>query len=84
MDLSDLITEFERLCNAPTGSLCKDSVIEAIPGWSSLAFLGIIAAVDDTYGITIRPKQVMQCSTIADMFCLLQKLQGNSKSNSNL
>ncbi|WP_010582651.1 phosphopantetheine-binding protein [Schlesneria paludicola] len=83
MELSELIAEFEQLCNAAPGSLNQDSIIEVIPGWSSLAFLGVIAVADDMFSVTLKPRQLMQCSTIADLYSLLQSLRGDSSASSN-
>lgn len=83
MELSELVAEFEQLCNAAPGTLNQDSVIEAIPGWSSLAFLGAISVADDQFGVNLKPRQLMQCSTISDLHVLLQSLQADSNASSS-
>ena len=79
MELSDLVARIEQVCEWPPGTLSPSTVIEEIPGWSSLAFLGLIAMVDDAYSITLKPKQVLDSSTINDLFLVMRRSNESSK-----
>ena len=71
MDLSEFVAELEELFELPPGSLSLSSVIEETPGWGSLKFLCLIGLIDDQYGVTLKPKQIHQCTTIADLYALV-------------
>ncbi len=71
MDLSEFVAELEQLFELPPGSLSHSSVIEETPGWGSLKFLCLIGMIDDQYGVALKPKQIHQCTTIADLYELV-------------
>ena len=75
MEPAKLVAEFERLCELAPGTLTAESIIEDIPGWSSLAFLGLIALVDDQCNVILKPRQLFGCSTIGDLSRLVAELQ---------
>ena len=75
MGQTELVVELERLCDVAPGTLSQSTVIEEIPGWSSLTFLGLIVVFDDLYGVTLKPRQVHNCSTIADLVSLATLLR---------
>ncbi len=79
MESSDLVTQVEQLCEVPPGTLSLSSVIDDIPGWSSLTFLGLIAMADDVYSVVLKPRQVLECATIGDLLNLLKRQQESPK-----
>lgn len=79
MELSDLVARIEQVCERPPGTLSPSTVIEEIPGWSSLTFLGLIAMVDDAYSITLKPRQVLDSPTINDLFLAMSRPNERSK-----
>ena len=72
MELSEFVAELERLFELAPGSLGLSSVIEETPGWGSLKFLCLIGMIDDQYGVTLKPKQIHQCTTFADLYDLVK------------
>ena len=71
MDLAQFVTDLEGLFELSPGSLSASSVIEEIPGWGSLKFLCLIGMIDDQYGVTLKPKQIHQITTIGDLYALV-------------
>lgn len=74
MDASEFVAELEALFELPPGSLSLTSVLEETPGWGSLKFLCLIGMIDDQYGVTLKPRQIHQCSTIADLYSLVSNI----------
>ena len=75
MESSDFVTRMEQLCEVAPGTLSPSSVIEDIPGWSSLTFLGVIALADESYSVTLKPRQLLGCTTIGDLYSQIKQLQ---------
>jgi acyl carrier protein len=75
MDSSEFVGELEELFELTAGSLQLDSVIEEIAGWSSLKFLGLIGLIDDRYDVSLNPRQVHKCSTIGDLYTLVNDIR---------
>jgi acyl carrier protein len=71
MDSSEFVGALEALFELPAGSLSLSSVIEETPGWGSLKFLCLIGLIDDRFGVTLKPRQIHQCSTFADLYSLV-------------
>ena len=71
MELSEFVADLERLFELSPGGLSLSSVIEETPGWGSLKFLCLIGMIDDQYGVTLKPKQIHQCTTFADLYALV-------------
>ena len=78
MDTTHFLEQIEQLFELSQGSLDVSNVIEDVPGWSSLTFLGLIAIVDEMYHVVLKPRQVHQCSTFADLFSMVEELQSFS------
>ncbi len=75
MDSLEFVADLERLFDLSPGSLSLSCVIEETPGWGSLKFLCLIGMIDDQYGITLKPRQIHQCSTIADLYTLVSTVK---------
>ena len=71
MDSSEFLAALETLFELAPGSMTLSSVLEQTPGWGSLKFLCLIGMVDDRYGVILKPRQIHQCPTIADLFSLV-------------
>jgi acyl carrier protein len=66
MNREEFLEELHVLFEADAGTICGDERLEDIPGWDSLIFLGLIAMVDERFGVCLSPKQVLQCPTVND------------------
>jgi len=67
MDAPPFLAELDELFELEPGTITPANVIQDIPGWSSLTFMGLIALVDDECGITLSPDTILGCETIADL-----------------
>lgn len=77
MDVAEFLSQLESQFSLAAGTLEMSSIVEETPGWSSLMFLELIAFFDDCYGITVKPRQIHDCTTLADLFSLIQGLNSS-------
>lgn len=68
-DFSELLDELFEL---DPGTATSSTILKEIPSWSSLTFVGLIAMIDEEYGIALSPGVIMSSETAGD---LEQKLQ---------
>ena len=62
----------DELFELDPGTATSATVLKEIPSWSSLTFVGLIAMIDEEYGIALSPGVIMSSETVGD---LEQKLQ---------
>ncbi|MDC0935319.1 acyl carrier protein [Pirellulales bacterium] len=67
MDRHALLQSLDELFELDPGSVREDSVIADIPGWDSLTFVGLIALVDEEYGVTLSPSVVLGAGCVSDL-----------------
>jgi len=63
-DFCELIDELFELDPGTATSL---TVLKEIPSWSSLTFVGLIAMIDEEYGIALSPGVIMSSETAGDL-----------------
>lgn len=73
MNKSDFITAIEDLFETDEGSVSGQDVLEQIDGWCSLIFVGLIAMIDEQYGLAIDPQALLNGQTVDGLFALLVK-----------
>ncbi|MBQ0067128.1 MAG: hypothetical protein KBS60_02900 [Phascolarctobacterium sp.] len=55
------------------GKLAKDTVLNSLNEWDSLAVLSFVAMMDEEFGKDIKGCQVRECKTVADLMNLMVK-----------
>lgn len=71
-DFCELLDElFELDPGTATGS----TVLKDIPSWSSLTFVGLIAMIDEEYGVALSPGVIMSSETAGDLEQKVRELQ---------
>ena len=75
MDVAEFLEQLDELFELEPGTIQISSVIDQIPRWSSLTFLGLIALIDESYNVALRPRQLYQCSTVDELLSLVAQLQ---------
>lgn len=71
-DFCELLDElFELDPGTATGS----TVLKEIPSWSSLTFVGLIAMIDEEYGVALSPGVIMSSETAGDLELKVRELQ---------
>ncbi len=67
MDAPQFLAELDELFELDPGTVTPANVIQDIPGWSSLTFMGLIALIDEECGLTLSPDTILSCETVADL-----------------
>ena len=75
MDVAEFLEHLEDLFELEAGTLQPTSVLEEVPGWSSLTFLGLIALVDEQYNVVIIPRQINKCVTVGDLYTIVNQIR---------
>ena len=73
MNRDEFLERLHVVFESDSGSITCDDVLQRIDGWDSMTFLGLIAMVDEHYGVSLEPKQVLACKTVNDLILLVQK-----------
>ena len=64
---SSFLAALHDLFEVDAGTIQLTSVLQDIPGWSSLTFIGLIATIDDEFGVSVSPTTILKCNTVADL-----------------
>ena len=67
MNVPQIIAALNELFDVTAGTIQKDSVLQDIPGWSSMTFIGLIAMLDEEFGVRITPGTILRCHTVEDL-----------------
>ena len=67
--IKKLESEFE---DVKPGTLKPETHFREIENWSSMHALIIIALLDTEYNIAVRGEQLKKCSTVSDLFKLVE------------
>lgn len=68
--LNELIAS---VINVPSSTLTPQSGPENLPDWDSLAHIGVVAAVEQTYQVQLTMPEILSIKTIADLRNILEK-----------
>jgi acyl carrier protein len=71
MDKSEFLMLLDEIIEAAPGTLKETDLLADVDGWDSLAVMGLIAVVDETFGITLVPEKIAGSKTVADIVALL-------------
>ena len=71
MDRAEFLNQLHVLFEAEPGSIMPHCAIDTVPGWDSLTFLGLIAMLDEQYGISLGPKEILACETVENLMTLV-------------
>ena len=76
IELNKFIENFAaQMDNTSVSDLKPDSKFRDLSEWSSLVALGIIAMVDEEYGVAIKGKDIREAETIEDLFNVVKSLK---------
>ena len=64
---SSFLAALHDLFEVDAGTIQLTSVLKEIPGWSSLTFIGLIATIDDEFGMSVSPTTILHSHTVADL-----------------
>ena len=67
MNAPQFLAALHELFDVNAGSIHKDTVLQDISGWSSMTFIGLIAMLDEDFGVRISPGTILRCHTVEDL-----------------
>ncbi len=70
MTRSDFLSHYEKLWEVPAGTLKRESLIEDLNDWDSLAVLNTIALMDRELDVKVTADQIAGCRTLGDVLNL--------------
>lgn len=69
----------EELFDLPAGELTGGEKLDDLPDWSSLMFVSLIAMVDEEYGVTLAPTDILACADLNALAALVERDQAKSQ-----
>ncbi len=69
IQLNELIAS---VINVPSSTLMPQSGPENLPDWDSLAHIGVVSAVEQTYQVQLTMPEILSIKTIADLRKILE------------
>lgn len=73
MDTQRFIENFKDAVGVEDRELALSDKFRDYPEWSSLAFLSVIAMIDDEYGVIIEGKDFRRLETLQDVLDIVEK-----------
>lgn len=73
MDTQKFIENFKDAVEIEGRELALSDKFRDYPEWSSLAFLSVIAMIDDEYGVIIEGKDFRRLETLQDVLDIVEK-----------
>ena len=67
MNAPQFLAALHELFDVSAGSIHKETVLQDIAGWSSMTFIGLIAMLDEDFGVRISPGTILRCHTVEDL-----------------
>ena len=67
MNAPQFLAALHELFDVRAGTIHKDSVLQDIAGWGSMTFIGLIAMLDEDFGVRIAPGTILRCHTVEDL-----------------
>jgi acyl carrier protein len=77
MDRSRLFTALDGLLELEPGTARGEAVLADLPGWDSMAVVGVIAMIDETFTVIVPANRLMQCKTADDLAALVADCESN-------
>mgnify|MGYP000551064301 CR=1 FL=1 len=62
--------------NLPEDSITPEIKLVELPNWDSLAILTTLSMLDMEYGVTVTGTELQNCSTVEDLYKLVQERKG--------
>lgn len=72
MDIKEFIEKFVEEVEVESTEVTAETKFRELEEWSSLAALSVISMVDDAYDKTITGADIRSCSTIEDLYKIVE------------
>ncbi len=67
MNRSQFLVALHTLFELDAGAIQESSELQQIDGWNSLTFIGLIAMIDEEFGVAMTPGVILKSKTVADL-----------------
>ncbi|MDA8139142.1 MAG: acyl carrier protein [Desulfobacteraceae bacterium] len=71
MHKSEFLMLLDEIIEAAPGTIQETDLLSDVDGWDSMAVMGLIAVVDETFGIMLVPEKIAASKTVRDILSLL-------------
>jgi acyl carrier protein len=71
LERNEFLLLLDELLELEPGTLKGSETLDSLDGWNSLGVISFMALVDEHFGVSLQPRQIAGCSTIADLAGLL-------------
>jgi acyl carrier protein len=71
MGKNQFLLSLDELFELEPGALTGSETLDSLDDWDSLAVISLMALVDEQFGISLQPRQIAECTTIADLMGLV-------------
>ncbi len=71
MTRDELLRSLEELLDEPVCTLGGSERLDSLEGWDSGAMIGFMGLADEHFGVTLSPRQFLNCGTVNDLIGLL-------------
>ena len=70
MKMNEFTAMLEEVLEMDPGTITAAAAFRELPGWNSMAMLGFMALMDESFGISVSPKEIEACVKVADLAAL--------------
>lgn len=71
MQRTEFLLSLDELLELEPGTVQGSETLERLEGWNSLAIISLMALMDERFGVTLQPRRIAACTTVADLVALL-------------
>ena len=72
MSRDEFLLQMDEILDLPAGTLRGHERLEELQNWDSTSLITFIAMAESNNGVSISPRQIVTCSTVADLLRLAQ------------
>lgn len=76
MNKTAFLNEMERMLQAGPKALTGGESLDQFRNWDSMGILLFITLADESFGVTLSPKEITACKTIDNLFDLASSGNG--------
>ncbi|MCA9041691.1 MAG: acyl carrier protein [Planctomycetaceae bacterium] len=73
MQKTEFLELLDELFDLEPGTIQATDDIQKIPGWGSLSFVGLIALIDEEYGVEVSPTQILSSGQVSELIAHVEQ-----------
>jgi acyl carrier protein len=71
MNKNEFLLLLDDIVETEQGTITETDVLGELEGWDSMAVMGLIAMVDEKFGMALVPEEIAASRTVADIITLI-------------